>query len=504
MIKDETLDYLGSLHGGDWSTDEKREKLYELVVQCSKEFPAPLLSVEIGCFAGVSAFCMAHAHKDLQNGFVVTIDSWDNITPLEGTNSEGNNNWWKTLDIKSVFNAFLKSKERPEWSGYVNYLKGRSDSFAENFKDESITLFHQDGNHNVETITKELELWSKKVKTGGYWVADDTNWLEAIDGYAKLPSFGFELIEDFTTWQIWKKVGVKKVEPTNNSAATALPNVTGFATIEEASASEKETIPVSSDSPPEGSFADMVIKSKQQTEEKIIESSKPNTSPVKAGAIRLGNLDVKPMMIYIPDTPEWKARGEKGLAHFKEQGIDNVFVVTGIHGEKSGIAGRHIYLADGRPEEQYYIGHGKVAGALTQYISFVAMDAMDYTHFWSTEDDLRLPEGWRERMNQALMDVPSDFDILFAASCCAGDKVGIHVKGDIWHYPYRGKDKWNWFPQCSHSLIIAKKAVRHLIETNRTFGNPSDVALVLNSFPKLNVYAILPRVGEQENTYLAP
>lgn len=496
MIKDETLDYLGSLHGGDWSTDEKREKLYDLVVQCSKEFPAPLLSVEIGCFAGVSAFCMGHAHKDLQNGFVVTIDSWDNVTPLEGTNSEGNNNWWKNLDIKSVFNAFLKSKERPEWSGYVNYLHGRSDSFADKFADESISLFHLDGNHNVETITRELELYSPKIKTNGYLVADDTHWVEAKEGYAKLPSFGFELVEDFETWQIWRKVGNENTKipeggfEVYKSETTLIPVVRGVATIDESNTNEPK------------SFADFVVGSNKEREEKISESAKPNANPVKEGAIRLGNLDVKPLMIYIPDTEHWRERGEKGLKHFSEQGIENIFVVTGIHGEKWGIQGRHIYLADNRPQEQYYIGHGKVAGNLTQYMSFVVMDALDYTHFLSLEDDCRFKEGWREKLDMELMNVPADFDILFVGSCCCGDKMGVHVKGDVYEFPYRGKDKWNWYPQCSHALLIAKKAIPHLIATNRDVANPSDVSLVMNSFPKMKVFAILPRLADQEQTHL--
>lgn len=537
-MKNETLDYLRKINGGDWSTDEKKNKLYDLVIKASEEFKDTTpLSVEIGVFGGVSLFCMATAHKDLKKGFAIGIDSWDNVTPLEGTNHPDNNKWWGTLDIKSVFNAFVKDTTRKDWSDFVKYLKGRSDSFAGEFADESITVFHQDGNHNVECITRELELWSPKVKTGGYWVADDTNWVEAADGYAKLPSFGFELVQDFTTWQIWKKGGVK-IEFDNTEKSTRkisgkiriktfgvtdeklnepIPEgefpVFGGTTefykvgevvkVENGVANAKEDVmQASSDTPPEGSFAWMALQGQKEKEEKIVEAAKPNTSPVKEGAIRLGNLDVKPMMIYIPDTPEWEARGEKGLAHFKEQGIDNIFVATGFHGEKWGIQGRHIYLADGRPEEQYYIGHGKVAGNLTQYLTFVVMDALDYTHFLSLEDDCRFKEGWKEKLDAELMNVPADFDILFVGSCCCGGKMGVHVKGDVYEFPYRGKDKWNWMPQCSHALLIAKKCVPFLIATNRDVANPSDVSLVMNSFPKLKIFAILPRLAEQENTHL--
>ncbi len=218
--------------------------------------------------------------------------------------------------------------------------------------------------------------------------------------------------------------------------------------------------------------------------------------------MRIANLDIKPILIYLPDTPEWMERWKKGKAHLEEQGIDDIFHLCGIHGEAFGVAGTHIYLADGRPEEKFYIGSGKVAGNLTQYMSFVVMDALDYTHFWSIEDDLRLPENWRERMEAALRDVPEDFDVLFMGSCCTQGKEATHIKGDIYHYPYRGEEKKFWYPQCSHSLLFAKKCIPYLIQTNRDVANPSDVSLVISSFPKLNIYAVHPRIGEQEGTFL--
>lgn len=474
-MKQETINYLLSLHG--WCEEEKMLKLYELVKQCSEEIKDTVpLSVELGIFGGRSLLPMAYAHKELRKGFALGIDSWDNVTPTEGSNAPANNEWWSKLDIGSVFASFNRATLKSEWSGNVKYLKGRSDAFAKDFADESITILHQDSNHNSEVITKELELWSPKVKTGGYWIADDTNWVEAKEGYGKLPAYGFELVEDFGTWQMWKKVGVKKVEPVA---------VVGKGK--------------------KGRQKKGVVKAVNADAEEVFNISKIDSKigAIKGdGGIQFGNLYVKPIMIYIPDTPEWKERGEKGLKHFAEHGIENIFVMNGFHGEKWGIAGRHIYLADGKPEEQYYIGHGKVAGNLTQYMSFVVMDALPYTHFLSLEDDCRFKEGWKEKLDAELLNVPPDFDILFVGSCCCGGKMGIHVKGDVYEFPYRGGSKWNWYPQCSHALLIAKKAVPHLIATNRDVANPSDVSLVLNSFKDLKVFAILPRLAEQENTNL--
>lgn len=505
MIKDETLDYLGSLHGGDWSTDEKREKLYDLVVQCSKEFPAPLLSVEIGCFAGVSAFCMGNAHKDLQNGFVVTIDSWDNITPLEGTNNPANNEWWKNLDIKSVFNAFLKSKERPEWSGYVNYLHGRSDSFADKFEDGSITLFHQDGNHNVETITRELELWSPKMKVGGYWVVDDSNWLEAKDGYAKLPSFGFELVEDFETWQVWKKTGNVKVFSSTDGTITM--------SVEDAEVIKHMAGGEEASEPPAGSFAEMTIRAQK---EKEVVSPKVDKPAIRHKAfeegwpkrgMQIGNYNIKPIALYLSDDEKWLAQYEHAKKYFSEQGVEDIYWLNGVHARAWGIKGTHIYLLDNKPEEKFYVGDANCGNFISQAMAYRVMEFGDYSHYLYLEGDCEFVEGWKEKLELALEDIPADFDMLYVGSCCAREKSPVLVseRSNLYHFPNRGGENyWHYYPLATHCYIIAKKAVQTMIETQRDCANPTDIAIARYALGSMKVFGILPRLANQFNTNLTP
>jgi len=83
------------------------------------------------------------------------------------------------------------------------------------------------------------------------------------------------------------------------------------------------------------------------------------------------------------------------------------------------------------------------------------------------------------------------------------DKEPVHVKGDVYEYPYRGEEKWNFYPQCGHAYIIAQKAMQTLIDTQRDVASPVDVSLIKYAFPKLKVYAILPRLADQgEKTHL--
>ena len=204
MLTDKHISYLTSLNGGGWSSTEKKKRLYELVKQASETFPkGDLISIELGVFAGVSLFCMAQAHKDIERGYVIGIETWDNVAPLEGTNSKENNDWWANLDMKYIKNEFFKSCDFLDIHPAI--INGKSYESARYIAEDSIALLHQDGTHNEEVITKELEAWAPKVKVGGFWVCDDTNWSEAAAGYAKLPDYGFELVEQFDTWAIYKK-----------------------------------------------------------------------------------------------------------------------------------------------------------------------------------------------------------------------------------------------------------------------------------------------------------
>lgn len=526
-MKDETLDYLEKINGGNWSTDEKKKKLYDLVIKASEEFPDTTpLSCEIGVFGGVSLFCMATAHKYLKKGFAIGIDSWDNITPLEGTNHPDNNKWWKALDIKSVFNAFVKDTEREDWSGYVKYLKGRSDAFAGEFADESITVFHQDGNHNIECITKELELWSPKVKTGGYWVADDTNWVEAKDGYAKLPSFGFELVEDFTTWQIWKKVGVKKVEPEKKKPGRK--KKVSDAVIESPTTTppKEEVVQVSSDSPPEGSFAWMVLQGqKKETKEvafpevvkpeirnAIFEKRKINHEKDDSQrGMQIGNYNIKPIALYLSDEQKWLDQKLHAEKYFAEQGVEDIYWLNGVHARSFGIKGTHIYLLDNKPEEKFYVGDANVGNFISQYMAYNVMDALaentDITHFAYFEGDCEFVEGWKEKLALALEDIPADFDMLYAGSCCCQGKQGVLVskRSGLHHYPNRGGENfWHYFPLCTHFYIISAKAVKHMIKTQRDCANPTDISIARYALGDLKTYAILPRLAGQFKTELHP
>jgi hypothetical protein len=213
--------------------------------------------------------------------------------------------------------------------------------------------------------------------------------------------------------------------------------------------------------------------------------------------------DIKPISIFLPDDPIWMQEHEEAKEYFAANGLD-VYYVEGIHAQRWGIRGTHIYLLDGRPEENYYIGDGKVGTFLSWYLLYHICKVMPHSHYLILESDCKFNEGWKDDFNEQMRYVPDDFDVLFIGSCCAVDKEPKHIGGKVYEYVYKGESKWDHYPQCGYCYIIAKKAMQHLINTQRDVANPVDISLIRYSFPQLKVYAILPRLATQgDKTFIS-
>lgn len=216
----------------------------------------------------------------------------------------------------------------------------------------------------------------------------------------------------------------------------------------------------------------------------------------------ISGYDIQPMMLYLPDTEQWRNRYAEGKKHFEEQGIEPIKTIYGIYGHGFGIMGTHLYEHD-NPGGKHQIGIDRTAGYLSQYIVYNAMNILPNSHYFFLEDDSRFKEGWKEKVELALKEIPADFDFLFIGSCCA---EGIHkdkVGTDLYKFTYR-----NWiymnYPVCGNAYIVAKKAIPKILDTQRDCYVNADINLAVNTFQYLNVYAILPRPVEQLNNEHLP
>lgn len=201
-LSDKEVGHLTGLNG--WCTAEKMNRLFELVID--RKDVEPLIVVELGVFAGRSLFPMALAGQKLGKGIFYGYDSWDNKVAFEGEEiSKENSDWWNKVNMPYIHDCFLKSIEFLQLDN-IRWDKIKSQEAAKGFADNSISILHQDSNHNTSTIISELQAWLPKIKIGGYWVVDDTNWESTKEGYAKLPEYGFELVQQYDSWAIYVKV----------------------------------------------------------------------------------------------------------------------------------------------------------------------------------------------------------------------------------------------------------------------------------------------------------
>lgn len=220
--------------------------------------------------------------------------------------------------------------------------------------------------------------------------------------------------------------------------------------------------------------------------------------------MKISNYEIQPILLHIPDEEVYNVRHNEMLQRLRDIGIYDTYSVKGIHAAKFGIIGTHPYELD-NPNGGHMIGQKYVGSFLSQYVIYNVMLAMPNTHFMFFECDTVFPDGFMDKLEQALADVPSDFDFLFVHSCCAIDKRPHPVKAGsrVYKFP-RTSGFPAKYPLSGSCYIISKKCLQHVIDTQRDAYAPADISLALHSFPQMDVYAILPRICEQKNNENLP
>jgi hypothetical protein len=206
--------------------------------------------------------------------------------------------------------------------------------------------------------------------------------------------------------------------------------------------------------------------------------------------MKLGPINVRPFVLTVS---EYTERTEFIRRHLRAEGIE-AEEFDCINANLAGLKTIHPYERDA-PDSGWNIGSKPVCLLVSFQMFWKAALYMPDDYFLFLEWDCKFLPGWRERTEQALLDVPPDFDFLFLGSCCCNGKPQTHVKGEVWDVKY---------PMCNHAQIIAKKALHVLLSTQRKFYAPADISLALHAFPLLKVYTVLPRVAEQFDTVLEP
>lgn len=188
------------------------------------------------------------------------------------------------------------------------------------------------------------------------------------------------------------------------------------------------------------------------------------------------------------ELPDRKEAAEK---HFKSHGLDVDFI-NGIHGETFKLVcyGTNPINRPGRGELSPI---SQVGLSLSHYMVWNMLLHLPGDHFMVLEDDAKFCFGWQDRLKEALEFMPTDWDILLIGNSHTADKERRRINGDVYEVKY---------PFCTHAYIVAKKALPVLLKECRSANLPIDVNLILNAYPLLNVYSVIPRIAGQRGLEL--
>ena len=189
--------------------------------------------------------------------------------------------------------------------------------------------------------------------------------------------------------------------------------------------------------------------------------------------------------------PEKPTRQQRAMNHLAEHGIAPVHFVSGINAAVMGLRTEFPYEYD-NPGSGFNIGPHCVGIWLSHWAIWQIIAHLPTNHGLILEDDAKFDPGSKTRINQALQDVPQDFDWLFLGSCCNGSSS--HVKGEVWDVRY---------PMCFHAYVLSKNGAKKLSEKQLKEYAPIDNTTKLNSFDQMKVYTVLPSVAQQFDTNIS-
>lgn len=193
--------------------------------------------------------------------------------------------------------------------------------------------------------------------------------------------------------------------------------------------------------------------------------------------------------ITLHNSPRWQS----AKAHYDSIGLA-VEPFEAFDGPSSGLRTDWVYEMD-HPGSGYKIG-AKVIGISLSHISFWRAAQHFPEDYWMVlEDDAQFVDGWATVLANAIDSSPPEWDMIYPGSCNCFDKPKEQVAPNLFQV------RW---PQCTHCYIVRKKALKTLLDTNLRVWAPIDIAMVMDSFPKLNVYTILPRIAVQLGTEIYP
>lgn len=176
--------------------------------------------------------------------------------------------------------------------------------------------------------------------------------------------------------------------------------------------------------------------------------------------------------------------------HFASHGVEADFV-NGIHAATFAILCYRPNPFAGKAGELNVMPQAGLV--LSHYMVWSICSHTPGDTFMILEDDAKFSFGWKERVDEAMKDLPEDWDIFLIGNSNTKDKPSRRINGEIYEVKY---------PFCTHAYIVRKKALPVLLAECRDCSMPVDTLMISRAYPKLNVFTLLPRAVDQRGTDL--
>lgn len=133
------------------------QDFYEMIA--TKEYQ---VLVEIGVWKGHSISYLVNELKKNNNDTakVYAVDLWDETYKWENEPNLKN-------QVPYLYDIYTEVKKQNGVLDRITDLKGLSWDMSENFEDNTIDFVFIDGDHEYESVIKDIESWLPKIKKGG-------------------------------------------------------------------------------------------------------------------------------------------------------------------------------------------------------------------------------------------------------------------------------------------------------------------------------------------------
>ena len=139
----------------------------------------------------------------------------------------------------------------------------------------------------------------------------------------------------------------------------------------------------------------------------------------------------------------------------------------------------------------YFINRGITCIFLSWLMAWQVAYREGHEEFVIFEDDLLLPDDFRDRFAKIRAQIPETCEMVFLGSCCTEDKAKPQVTADLYDVRY---------PMCLHALWFRRSAVEKLLRQRHPANTPIDIVMEWYWLKEINVLTVLPElVGQGSN-----